>query len=370
MSLLLACSLLAADKPPADPDKPKKDGDKPKVDPPGPSKLTEQINELGKEFQKEAGELRKAFAAAKTDAEKKELEEKFNKVGHKFAKQILEKAEALPMDPAVVDALMAVAMLGRTQPEGQKAIDLLLANHGDHAKLGTLSMQLGQAPGGEKLLRALHDKAKNDKVKLQAAFGLAKALHKNEATEAEQKEAEKLLQEIKDKGTNAKLPPQLVSMAEKTLYEIRNLSVGKKAPDSESANLDGKTVKVSDYKGKVVVLDFWATWCPPCRGMIPHERELVKKNKDQPFVFISISADEEKDTLKKFLEKEEMPWTHWWSGTGGIVKEWNIEAFPTLYIIDAKGVIRAKIVGGGNEKKIDELVAKLIKEAGTKGEKP
>jgi len=61
-----------------------------------------------------------------------------------------------------------------------------------------------------------------------------------------------------------------------------------------------------------------------------------------------------------------MPWSHWYAGRGGsILKAWRIQAFPTIYVIDAKGVIRGKIVGGGpdNEKKIDELVEKLVKEA-------
>jgi hypothetical protein len=87
----------------------------------------------------------------------------------------------------------------------------------------------------------------------------------------------------------------------------------------------------------------------------------------KPFVFISVSADQEKDALKEFLEKEKMPWVHWWNGTeGGVVEKWNVQAFPTLYVIDAKGVVRAKIVGGGpdNEKKLDETVEKLVAEAG------
>ena len=165
------------------------------------------------------------------------------------------------------------------------------------------------------------------------------------------------------------LPKEVLENAEGNLFELRNLVIGQAAPEAESNDIDGKAVKLSDHKGKVVVLDFWATWCGPCVGMIPHERDMVKKHEGKPFVFISVSADEKKEKLKEFLEKEKMPWTHWWNGQdGGVVKKWNVRAFPTMYIVDAKGVLRAKIVGGGDEseKKLSETVEKLVNEAAKK----
>ena len=65
------------------------------------------------------------------------------------------------------------------------------------------------------------------------------------------------------------------------------------------------------------MLDIWATWCGPCKAMIPHEREMVERLKDKPFALVSISADEKKKTLTDFLAKDTMPWTHWWNGSGG-----------------------------------------------------
>jgi len=134
-----------------------------------------------------------------------------------------------------------------------------------------------------------------------------------------------------------------------------------------SKDIDGKTVKLSELKGKVVVLDIWATWCPPCRAMIPHERELVKRLKDKPFALISISGDEKKETLKNFLAENPMPWTHWWNGqTGGILEAWDVQSFPTIYVLDAKGVIRYKDVRG---EKMDEAVDALLKETQTGAKK-
>jgi thiol-disulfide isomerase/thioredoxin len=144
-----------------------------------------------------------------------------------------------------------------------------------------------------------------------------------------------------------------------------DLSVGQPAPEVVSEDINGKPVKLSDLKGKVVVLDIWATWCPPCRGMIPHTRELVSKMKDKPFVFVSVSADAKKETLVNFMKDNSMPWTHWWTGTGGLVKDWEIEAYPTIFILDHKGVIREKIVGA-NSPAIDKAVTKLVAEAADK----
>jgi len=139
-----------------------------------------------------------------------------------------------------------------------------------------------------------------------------------------------------------------------------DLSVGSKMPELTSQNLEGKKVKLSDLKGKVVVVDVWATWCPPCRAMIPHERELVKKLKDKPFVLVSISGDAKKETLTNFIKDNPMPWTHWWNGQkGGVMTTLNIKYFPTIYVIDHKGVIRYKDVRG---KAMDDAVETLLKE--------
>jgi peroxiredoxin len=100
--------------------------------------------------------------------------------------------------------------------------------------------------------------------------------------------------------------------------------------------------------------------------MIPHSNELVEKLKDKPFVLVSISSDAEKETLTKFLEKEKMPWTHWWEGNkpGNLHGNWNISGIPTMYIIDAKGVIRYKQVGfsAASANKMDEQIEKLLAE--------
>jgi thiol-disulfide isomerase/thioredoxin len=353
--------------------------DKPKADAPPVAKAKspkDQVQELAEGFQKEMGDLQKEFRAAKTQEEKMKIRDKaLNQVSVDYAKKMMAVATANPKDPAAVDALEFVCSApgDKVAPLVPDALKLLLANHAGSEQLVTISQAMRMRDDGEKLIRDIREKTTNPSVKLQVGFVLAESLReKDEATEAENKEAEKLLVDFIAGAKERKdIPPALVAGAEAGLKELRTFAVGKPAPAAESKDLDDKAVKLADYKGKVVVLDFWATWCGPCKGMIPHERELVKKHAGKPFVFVSISADEKKEDLTNFLKEESMPWVHWFGGPGGggVIAAWNIHAFPTMYVIDANGVIRGKIVGGGpkNEKKLDELVEKCVKEAKDNG---
>jgi len=124
----------------------------------------------------------------------------------------------------------------------------------------------------------------------------------------------------------------------------------------------------------VVMLDFWATWCGPCVSMIAHEKQLVERMHGKPFALIGINVDQEKETLKAFQEKRKMSWPSLWDpatdeDSGPIAGKWNVQAFPTIYIVDAKGVIRYKFVGVPEEGAIDDAVDALVKEAGSAGKK-
>lgn len=124
-------------------------------------------------------------------------------------------------------------------------------------------------------------------------------------------------------------------------------------------------MKLSDHRGKVVVLVFWAKWCGPCRQMIPHEKALVKRLAGKPFVLLGVNGDGDRDGLRKWLEKEPLPWRSWWDGDKGdgdgrVTRAWNVTAWPTVYILDGRGVIRYKDV---LDKDLDNAVDALLKEA-------
>jgi len=118
------------------------------------------------------------------------------------------------------------------------------------------------------------------------------------------------------------------------------------APDFTLQDINGNEVTLSDFKGKVVVLNFWATWCPPCRKEIPVFIELYKKYKDEGLVIIGISLDREgKRVLIPFVKKFGINYPVL-IGTKKVVDAYGgIRGIPTTFIIDKKGKIRKKHIG-------------------------
>jgi thiol-disulfide isomerase/thioredoxin len=159
------------------------------------------------------------------------------------------------------------------------------------------------------------------------------------------------------------------TLREKYADIVADLSIGQPMPALVSEDLEGKTATLADLKGKVVVFDIWATWCGPCKAMIPHEREMTERLKDKPFALVSISFDAEKKTLVDFLAKQPMPWNHWWNGAEGkLMDTLSIEHYPTIFVVDPNGVIRYKEIRGEALEKavntlLDEMKTKPVKAA-------
>jgi hypothetical protein len=100
--------------------------------------------------------------------------------------------------------------------------------------------------------------------------------------------------------------------------------------------------------------------------MFPHERSLVKRMEDKPFALIGVNSDSDREDTKKKNEKEQITWRSFWNGgstSGPISKQWNVRGWPTLYIIDHKGVIRHKYLGSPGEAVLDRVIDALVKEA-------
>src|SRR3954470_17569726 len=97
--------------------------------------------------------------------------------------------------------------------------------------------------------------------------------------------------------------------------------VGMTAPEIRGEDLDGVPFKLSDYRGKVVVMSFWASWCPPCKALMPHERAMVERFKGRPFAMLGVNADEEKHAALKVAIDEGVNWRSWWDGGNNAIQK-------------------------------------------------
>jgi len=340
-----------------------------------------KLDSIRNEFKKLQDDVIQEYKDAKSPEEAQKLIPKIQQNLLKlpredFAKKALALSKTLKSsDQGSFDSLvfaMSMVARGSNKEIMKEAVDLIVKDHSKNPKMASVLGFISTSPDGAAILEKIATKTEDRNIAGLAWYaitenfqqqtgevGIKQAEELNKRTEMIY---EKLAKDYADVAM-ANGRGTIGSTIKAALFELQNLSIGKVAPEVLCLNIDGdKDDKLSNYKGKVVVLDIWATWCGPCKAMIPHEREMNEKLKGKPFAFISISGDDKKETLTAFLEKEKMPWTHWFADRKGILKDWNIRFYPTMYILDHKGVIRAKGLRGEElEKKVIELIAEAEK---------
>jgi thiol-disulfide isomerase/thioredoxin len=333
--------------------------------------------------------------AANKELAKGKTPEQVGKVFAETAEKMVAHARKHPTDASsltgLVQAIGLLSDMGGSEKARAEAIDLIKKHFAKTKAIRPHLMHLagGLDPAGADLVRSVFKDHPDPLTRAQAAKALisgqserervAEAFAKNDETDIVTKFEKKRLGEdgvkrFLDSVANEKKAVEEYRAALRNELkgllpergDPKDLEPGKPAPETVWVDLDGKKVKLSDLNGRVVVLDFWHTRCPPCRKMIPHSRDLVKRLNGKPFVFVSVSVDREKELLTKFLAKESMPWTHCWDGENKVVSElWNVDGYPTLYVIDHTGVIRNRTMGYDPDasKNLDALIEVLVKAA-------
>ncbi len=118
------------------------------------------------------------------------------------------------------------------------------------------------------------------------------------------------------------------------------------APDFSLADLDGNTHKLSDYRGKVVLLNFWATWCPPCRFEMPSMQNAWLQTKDQGIVILAIDVGEDEDTIFTFTGDYPVEFPLLLDRDSKVIRQWPVRGLPTTFVIDPDGRIVYRAIGG------------------------
>ena len=120
---------------------------------------------------------------------------------------------------------------------------------------------------------------------------------------------------------------------------------GAATPPLVLKDLSGKTHNLKDYRGQVVLINFWATWCPPCRAEMPSMQRLKEKMAGRPFVILAVDMGETEDAVKSYIREIKTDFTVLMDKDGHALKAWKVFAFPTSYVVDAQGKIRYGLFG-------------------------
>jgi thiol-disulfide isomerase/thioredoxin len=138
------------------------------------------------------------------------------------------------------------------------------------------------------------------------------------------------------------------------------LSTHKMAPPFTVTALDGSKFSLDAMGGRVVLIDFWATWCGPCNEELPHMKKIAKEFAGQPLVIISVSWDSDETKWNTFIEKNEMTWVQYRDADHHLSNMFGINAIPHYFTIDSDGVLTAEMMGSGSdvEGKLKKLIAR------------
>jgi thiol-disulfide isomerase/thioredoxin len=144
-----------------------------------------------------------------------------------------------------------------------------------------------------------------------------------------------------------------------------DVTVGSKAPEIAGKDLDGKPLRLSEFRGKVVMLSFWASWCGPCRGLFPHERAILERYQGKPFALVGVNGDEDLDAARRLQEKGDVLWRSFTDAKGDIARAYGVDAFPYVFLIDSHGTVQyiTRGVSAKTAREIDEKLTALVKDA-------
>ena len=137
------------------------------------------------------------------------------------------------------------------------------------------------------------------------------------------------------------------------------LNVGNLAPDFTLTDLDGNQVTLSDFRGKAVFINFWATWCPPCRAEMPEIEAVYQAYKDRDVVVIGVDLNESVNEVRQYVEEGGYSWI-FVIDTGLVSRNYRVTAIPTSFFLDKEGIIRDVSIGAMSRVTMASKLAKAL----------
>jgi thiol-disulfide isomerase/thioredoxin len=347
-----------------------------------PSTLAQQVAAIAKQNEELEQWFRTELRSAKQDHEKVlKANRDYQERKRAFADELKPLIKEHAARPEAFDAVLLLVGQVRYFLDNQEA-DLVLEHHLAHPKMGELCFLLrsrGDEPWAKRIITVAAQKHPSELVRGQATFALADALRSValnpfrevtvERKEALLAEAANHYQTAVDQYAGTPTPDGKTTLGEKARHELAriknlpNLEVGRPAPPIEGEDLDRQPLRLEDFRGKVVLLVFWGSWCGPCMAMVPHERELFERHRDKPFVLLGVNCGDPLEKAQATVKEKEMAWRHWYDGEqirGPIQTHYNVPHWPRIFVIDKQGLIRGIDPEG---EQLDELIEKALTES-------
>ncbi len=137
--------------------------------------------------------------------------------------------------------------------------------------------------------------------------------------------------------------------------------LGNLAPDFTLLDLEGNQVSLSDFRGETVFINFWATWCPPCRAEMPEIEAVYQEYKDKGVVVIGVDILEPEDVVRQFVEQGGYSWIFVLDTSGEVAANYEIAAIPTSFFIDREGIIQAVNIGAMTKRAMEAKLAEAMR---------
>ena len=351
-----------------------------------------------------AGSIGKAISAEAAQAYAQLIKRyEANRQDRQFVRPFLDVAEKYAGTKAALDSLTWVLKRFESGSNADRAITMLVESHAAHREIEQLYLHIGNNPSlkvavfyrrviavnknptavgrahfrlGNYLVRQAEiarevraNPDSLDKFKLFYGSALTEYLQKVDLSSI-RKDALKQFTAAVEKYPNVRTyKGELSELAGREKFKLEHLTVGGVAPEIVGEDIAGKPMKLSDYKGKVVLLDFWGDWCVACRMLLPFNRALVKEMEGRPFELLGVNSDTDRIYARKVELTQKISWRSFWNGGsrfGEISTKWAVEKWPVLYVIDANGIVQMRSAGGHNKEEILKLIEKLVSETETK----
>ena len=360
--------------------------------------IANRVAALRKEFEESLSELETRYRTAPNDNLRQKIGGKIEDSRITIYEEALELIREQPDDPARLPAFVLAIELARNDDQRKEVMDLLKKHHVRSVGIGACARSF-DGKEGEKFLRKVVDENPSRDDQAKALFKLATNAQKRAGgtflNETQRQKAVALARQdyetLRDKFADANSPygnTTYAQLAEVSLIRLENilirsrnierLVIGKEVPEIEGEDLDGVAFKLSDYRGKVTFLVYWAHWCDACVEKFPYYRSLAKRMSGRPFVLLGVNGDSDDDDLKAKNEEAEVTWrsfkNHAREDQPSISDDWNVRAWPTVLLIDADGIIRDRWIGtwsfflghvtieGAMDAVIDDSIDKLVAE--------